>query len=162
MDAEGDHLIDEELLRPSLTSGRPEPIFSAGALVATAFFGGPLAVALLGAENSRRLGRLGRDGLIIVGLLLFGAISFLASLYLWPPDDDRSMSRNARIAVRLVAFGLVGCFYLLHRGPYRAMRATGTEPPSPWGPVIAAVFAGVGLNAALRVLVPMMFPGVFE
>lgn len=158
----GDDLVDEELLTPSLTSGRPEPIFSAGALVATAFFGGPLAVALLGAENSRRLGRLRRDGLMILGFVLLGAASFLAALYLWPPGDERSMSRNARIAVRVVAFGLVGCFYLLHRGPYRAMQATGTEPPSPWGPAVAAIFAGIGLNALLRVLAPIAFPGAFE
>lgn len=138
--------MDDDLLKPSLDANTAQPIYSTGALIATAFFGGAFAVPFLAFENSRRLGRVARDALWIVV-----ALAAAAGLVLWlsatVPEEDSS--RTIRLWNRGGGFVLAGGFYLLHQRAYRAMHHTGVEPPKPYVAVILAVVAGIVITVGV-------------
>jgi len=106
-------------------------------LIAAAFFGGALAVACMGALNSRRLGRLKPDTLWLMPMAVaaIATMAFAYSLAL-SGTDDQGLSR---IPNRAIGFLLVGVLYLAHRRAFRAMKFLGLDVPSPIVPVVVAV-----------------------
>jgi hypothetical protein len=145
-----------DLLRPSLEAHVARPIYSVGALIAAAFFGGSFAVMLLAAENSRRLGRWRVDcAWLALGFVIAAGGILAAQDFFTDPATNVIDSSSFRMANRALAFALVGGAYLLHRKAYRASTVTGLDPPSPYVAVIAVVIVGtllaLGLFAAYSV-----------
>lgn len=146
----------EELLRPSLSpdlSNAPA-IYSSNALFLTAFFGGAFALIALAAVNVQRLGRIRRDG----PLLLLGAVltaGFIAALY--RPGADwtvagLSSDGSSRLLWRSFSLLLATGAFLVHRRFYRSMSLVGLAPPSPWVTAIGCCVLGAALHSAAVVL----------
>jgi hypothetical protein len=149
----------ESLLEPSLGSGAGT-IYSLRACFFVAFLGGPLAILLFSALNSRRLGRLARDAWVYAlgGLVTVAFLVALAPVAVegtppewlgWIGGDGKRGLRNAS---RLLALLLFGGLYLLHRPFHRAARLRGLDAPSPWVPGIAATLAGGAVTVGLVAL----------
>lgn len=138
-----------DLLQPSIgqLSSPQRAIYSATAGYLTAFFGGPFAAVGMAGLNAWRLGRLRTDALALAGgaALATGSLSFLLrpDLFGWA-NLDFSMG-DVRIGARVLGLLLFGAFWFLHRSYYRAMQFLGLEPPSPWLPAIACIFANIAL-----------------
>lgn len=138
-------MADEDLLTPSLGETKTRPIYSVGAMIAAAFFGGGVAVPFLATLNSRRLARLGRDALWLAAGLVAGVAAPLAVLHLQEAGVGDAAIRDARIVNRLTGFVLAAAYYRLHRDAYRTMKIMGLEAPSPWIPVIGVVIGAVAV-----------------
>ncbi|MDX1498831.1 MAG: hypothetical protein R3176_02975 [Woeseiaceae bacterium] len=140
-------MTDDDLLKPSLGDGtKLQPIYSVGALIAAAFFGGGPAVVIVASLNSGRLARVGRDAaLLVLGFVIAVAVP-IAVLHGQLPDADTDSLRNTRLVNRGIGFVLAGAVFLLHRDAYRTMRTMGIEPPKPWVPVLAATLAGIAIT----------------
>lgn len=137
--------MDDELLRPSLSETKSVAILSSGALMAAAFFGGPLAVTAVAAMNSYSLNRLQRDWAPLIGILVIGmAAIYVFSHYLF---EDMSQGGRVRLATRAAGFACFGLAWLLHKKELRAQATMGMKPRSPWGPVTAACLLGIAVNA---------------
>jgi hypothetical protein len=146
-------MADNNLLTPTLERElQMRAIYSVGALIAAAFFGGGAAVALLAAINSGRLSRLRRDALWIVPALLVAIVIPLVVLHMQPQGDETGISSDVRLYVRAFGFGLVGLAYLMHRDAYRTMQTVGMDPPKPWVPAIAVSLAGIALTLLTVIL----------
>ena len=137
-------MTDDDLLKPSLGDrSKLQPIYSVGALIAAAFFGGGPAVVIVVGLNSDRLARLGRDAVwLVLGFVIAVAVP-IAVLHGQVADTDTNAFRNARLVNRGIGFALAGAAFLLHRDAYRTMRTVGIEPPKPLVPVIAATLGGI-------------------
>jgi len=121
-----------------------------------AFLGGPFAILLFSALNSRRLGRLGRDAwaYVLAATITSGLVLWLAghAAAQTTPEALAYLGegrRGVRAAARLFAIVLFGAFYLLHRRYHRAARLRGEDAPSPWLPGIAVSILGAVLATAL-------------
>lgn len=139
--------MDQNLLSPSLDTPPTQPIYSMGAMIAAAFFGGSFAVPLLALENSRRLRRLGNDAIWLILALL--AATILVVWVLATSTQTENWGRDLRMWNRGGGFLLAGGFYLLHRRAYRTMRHTGLDSPTPYAAVAVAVIAGIAITLAL-------------
>jgi len=145
-------MSEQDLLSPSLERARAEPIYSVGAQVAAAFFGGGLAVVMIAALNSKRLQRLSRD-LVWLALGVACVVAVIAATAeAIEGNAAEEVRRGLRLASRAVGFALVGGYYFLHRRAYRTMSATGIDPPSPYLVVIAAVLLSVFATLGLAYL----------
>ncbi len=140
----------ETLLEPSLEGeGAARPIYSVKATFFVAFLGGPLAVTLFSALNSKRLGRLRRDlPIYALGVAAVAATVYLYARYAFDggmlelaADDRRELVRRYRWLSRGMAIALCGLYYLPHRGAHRAQQLLGEDPPSPWRAGIACTVA---------------------
>ena len=141
----------QDLLAPTLEDQRHATIYSTGALVAAAFFGGGVAVCVMGLLNSQRLKRLGQDWLwLLLGMVCSIAALLFAVQYFGL--EDSQASREIRMANRGAGFLLVGLFYWVHRAQYRGMAATGVTPPKPWIPVIVASLVGLAVTVGMMVV----------
>jgi hypothetical protein len=114
-------LNNEDLLRPTLSEYRQPPaIYSSTGFFLSAFFGGPLGVAIYGACNSRRLGRLAVDLPVILALVVGvyflayvfvrgGQIASLAEIMAGSPEW------TTELTLRAFALACYGAIYLRHR-----------------------------------------------
>lgn len=143
----------QDLLKPSLQVAGPAiAIYSIRASFFVAFFGGPLAIVLFTGLNSRRLGRLRKDG---PWLALGGAIAIAAMLaQIILLDEARGAdgglvtTQNMRIASRGLAILLCGGYYLMHRAQHRSVHFLGLDAPQPWVPGILCTLLGVAISVA--------------
>ncbi len=142
-------MAETDLFTPSLTATSRAPVFSINAMIATAFFGGAFAVPLLGLENSRRLSRLRKDGLLLLLALLLAAAVLLFMLYSIGMANTSELRSEFRLTSRALGFAYVGLYYWLNRQTYRSLRVMGIEPASPVVVVPAAVLLGVGIALLL-------------
>lgn len=143
-----------DLFQPSLSrNASAAPLHPFGAVFFVAFFGGPLALVVIGALNSRRLGRLSHDAYVYV-LAVAGTVG-LTTVSVAFPDLLASISvgedpkTTLRLAFRAFSLGLAGLLWLQHRRHYRAMRTMGLHAPTPWIAAILCVLAGIVLTFAL-------------
>ncbi len=149
--------MNQDLLKPSLGDDAIEPIYSPGALMAAAFFGGGFAITALAGANMRRLNRLSSEWPWLVLGALASVVVIYVTMHLRGDGADQEGNRDVRIAVRATGFVLWGLFYYLHRERYRALQTFGLPPPSPWVPVILAlVFSTVCTLFVVRVA--MLYP----
>ena len=144
--------MQHDLLRPSLDNVGQAAILSTGAIMAAAFFGGTIAVAIVAIMNSLALRRLGRDVPMLLVLVATGAIAtwlFMLTLF-----ADMDQVRALKYASRAGGFAAFGVAWLMHRPQLRAISTLGVEPRKPWAPVIAAVLVAiaiqVGIGTALK------------
>ena len=145
-------MTDQDLLSPSLEQTRAEPIYSVGALVAAAFFGGGLAVVIVAALNSGRLERFPRD-LVWHALGVAAVVAVIVAIAQMTEGNISQDTRSGlRLASRAMGFALVGGYYFLHRRAYRTMTVAGMDPPSPYLVVIVAVVASVFATLGLAYL----------
>ena len=152
----------EELLTPTLGGGvDQEPVYSPGALMGAAFFGGGLASVMLSAENSRRQNRLRTDAIWLVSAFVLAfAVIFVAHAQ-YQPFDARDSSGSIRLIDRASGFVFGGIFYMLHRRAFRTQAMMAIDPPSPWSAVIFVVLVSHGLTVALRAAIRAgMFEGI--
>lgn len=150
----------ESLLEPTLGKGSgATAIYSVRAGFFVAFFGGPFAILIFSALNSRRLERLGRDAWIY-GMLGLVAVAFVVALtpiaVSSPPEWLAAAvgwlgegSRAVRNASRILALLFFGAVFLLHRAFHKAAQLQGLDAPSPWLPGLGAVLAGGVLSMAI-------------
>jgi hypothetical protein len=141
--------VRHDLLQPSLSDPARLSLapYSQQTSLLSAFFGGPLALAIVFAVDSRRLSRLGRDAVwialvlaVYVGWLVFmhktaagqQALSFLVSL------------------IALLGFALAA---LLHRKEQRSANLFALPRPNGWimgiGVIAFGYIASDALNVAL-------------
>jgi lysylphosphatidylglycerol synthetase-like protein (DUF2156 family) len=140
--------MDTELLRPTLSGLRSEqPLYSQTALFATAFFGGPAAVALLFGLNSQRSRRGAADLSIALAVLVLGLIGVVAVR-----DVLHLAGSEARIAVRLLGLAAFAVCWLRHRALYRAQSMFGASEPNGWGVGLAAIVVGTVISAGVLIL----------
>jgi len=141
-------LSSDPLLQPSLGSSDSRPIYSAGALVAAAFFGGSISVCIMATLNSIRLNRMRAHAVYLVIAMVAG----VAVIWFLSEGVTTETTSRVRLANRGMGFALTGLFYLLYQRQYRSMKMLGGDPPSPWIPVILAsligwvVTVGIALN----------------
>jgi hypothetical protein len=149
-----------DLLEPSLQEPGPATrIYSIRSSFLVAFLGGPFAITLFSALNSRRLGRLPRD-------LPFYAIGLLATVlviaWIWPENGARSFVEFAeqrradpmlRYGARAVGLVLFGYFSWMHRVAHRSVKLVGDQYAKPWLPAIACMLIGGVIQGAVTLLV---------
>jgi len=140
----------EDLLTPGLQGETGAlSIYSTRASFFVALLGGPFAILLFSALNSRRLGRLARDA----GVLGFGAVATIALIVVASQQIEAGVEpswlswlgdgrRGLRAAVRVFSLLLFGLVYLSHRRFHKAQDLRGQAPPSPWAAAIACTLAG--------------------
>jgi len=140
---------DNDLLKPSLAQDKlQQPIYSVGALIAAAFFGGAFAVPIVAFENARRQQRLGKD-MLWLAVAMIASLGILYAAIVNQVQSTEFDARFVRIVNRATGFALVGLFYVLHRTAYRTQQFTGTDNPSPYVIVIFAVLVGAGITVVL-------------
>ena len=142
---------NNDLLTPTLDADQHTTIYSIGALVAAAFFGGGVAVCVMAMLNAHRLRRLGKDWVWLL-LALAGSVAALMFAIDYYGLAESQSNREIRMVNRGVGFALVGLFYWVHRPQYRSMTATGATVPKPYVPVIAAVLVGFAATTGLMVI----------
>ena len=148
----------KDLLQPSLSGDMPAgPIYSAQAGFWVAFFGGPVAIALFGGLNARRLGRLRREWPLYAGtaviFLVLGMVFFLSPEFVgMHPQSSGDQSRSFRLGSRGLALVLWLATFALHRRFHRAATMLGEDPPSPWKPAITFIVIGVLVSMAVAAI----------
>ena len=132
-------MTEHDLLTPTLNDNEQQTIYSVGALIAAAFFGGAIAVVFMCALSLRRLQLLRRYA---PGLLIALAISVV--LLWWGASLRTEESRTLLgIVNRGTGFAFAGGFYLLFKRQYRSMSILGGDPPSPYRAVIGSVVMSI-------------------
>jgi hypothetical protein len=147
-------LSNEDLLRPTLSEySQPPAIYSSTGFFLSAFFGGPLGVAIYGACNSKRLGRLAADLPMLLALVV--GVYFLVHVFARGGQIDSlaqlmggSLQWTTQLTLRAFALACYGAIYLRHRRFFRAAQVSGVKPLSGWVPGIAAVVLGYLANHA--------------
>ncbi len=151
--------MNEDLLQPSLESSKPVSIFSSGALMAAAFFGGPVAVSIIATLNSASLGRASKEWPKLLAVLLSGVIAaFFIGTYAL---DGLTDSRSFRLSVRAAGFVSFGLVWLMHMKELRALSALGLDPRSPWVPVISACLFAIVVHGVTITLLREFFSNGF-
>lgn len=144
-----------DLLTPVLHEDNPpEPMYSARAEFFTAFFGGPFAILILSALNSRILGRLDKDKwrYVLGAVASFGVVTGAAYIAVMdtPPewyadiaiDDER---RAVRLMSRVFAMGLWFLLWFPYRRYHKTTEMVGTGVRSPWKAALGSGGVGLGL-----------------
>ena len=147
----------ENLLKPELTvedSGKS--LYSSKALFFTAFIGGPIALILLAAMNSRILNRLKTDIIMyIAAIIVF--IVFLHFVIVIPEGAEglkwigeyRRAHPVFKYGPRVLALVFWSISYALHRQYHKAMAVMGLEPLRPWGQAILCSIIGAIIQMGL-------------
>ena len=135
---------ENDLLTPSLQESTAESIYSVGALLAAAFFGGSVAVCIMATLNAYRLNSLRKD---VVWLFL--ALATGLGILLMALNHPESAQDTVRMVNRGTGLMLVGAFYILYKKQYRSMAVLGIKAPSPYAPVIAACLVSFALTIGL-------------
>ena len=150
----------DELFKPSLSCDKPAvSLYSSRAGFFMAFLGGPLAITLFSALNSRRLDRLKQDMVFYaIGTVLFFVLMYI--MLSASPDGENVMKwlleqrRNTpffRYGSKVLALVLWGGYYFMHRPYHRAMQFAGIDSPSPWKGALTS------LGLSILVEVPLLF-----
>jgi hypothetical protein len=136
--------MQDDLFRPTIRE-RPvpgAPPWRPQSIAYPAFFGGPLAGAVLGVLNGRRLALPGRHLLAIAGA---GLACFGVRLAIGVKAGESSMRLSGAVAGLLVWVVVLA----LQRKAFRATQIRGVKPANLFGPGLAA-FLGCGfLEAAV-------------
>jgi len=135
----------QDLLTPSLSESKTASLYSSGALLAAAFFGGTFAVTFLATANSVSLGRLKTDFVVLALLPVAAVLTVVMANRFFPGLE----SGDLRLLVRVLGFAGWILVYALHAKAYKAMRAMGLEPRDPWLVTVLSCIVGAGINAAL-------------
>ena len=114
-----------------------------------AFFGGPLAVTLLGAINARRLRLTGTKVALIVAA---GVVALIAQVTMIALLREAS-SGVQRFSYSLAGVAAWGVVLFLQRRPFRIFLMRGGEPAKLLGPGIAAVIGSAIVQFILVTLV---------
>jgi hypothetical protein len=139
-----------DLLKAELsTEGSGRSLYSSKALFFTAFFGGPIAVVLLSALNSRLLNRLKSD-LIFYFLAGFLIFAFLYYVIVVPENaqgikwlgEFRRANPVFKYGPRVIALIFWVISYALHRKFHKAIAIMGLKPMKPWVPGIICTIVG--------------------
>ncbi len=155
----------EDLLKPTLSSDESGiAIYSTQANILVAFFGGPLAIILFSALNSRHLNRLKKDWpAFLVGIVAtIGMLIYLMSvpdgvdIKEWVAQQKRD-SLFYKYGMRILALSLWAVYYYLHRQYHKAMSIFGIDPLSPWKMAVACILAAMGINYAGTVFAAAFF-----
>lgn len=136
----------DDLLQPSLAGVEQgtRKIYSTTVGYVSAFFGGPIAGALVATVNSWRLGRMRRDWPLPFGTLVVAALALLpAPLGFFEQLLGWLGEPALRFAWRLAGLAVFGISYLLHRRYHRGMAVMGVEAPSGWLLGILAIVVGI-------------------
>lgn len=148
---------DNDLLQASLSgTGTSTPaLYSATSGYITSFIGGPIAGAIVGLLNARRLNRLSKDWWIAVA-----AIAVVVALLWWQLRlggnewlSGHLGERAARSLTRVSGAVFFGGVYALHYRSYRSMSMFGVEGPSGWIMGIVAVLIGGFANLGLEMVI---------
>ena len=153
---------EDELLQPTLADDEGvASLYSIRSVFLVAFFGGPIALAIFGFLNTRKLSRIGKDWPFYAGCV--GVVAALSYVGLMHPEllsasgDPADARRNLRYLARASALALCGVLYMLHRQHYRAMSTMGVEHPSPWTAaiisIISATILALGIGGLVATLV---------
>lgn len=140
--------MSDDLFTPTITSAVPaKPPWRVDSLVYPAFFGGPLAAAVLGLLNARRL-RVGPLAFLAVAATGIGAIAvriaFLVSI--------GGLLLGAYTLVGVVpGLAVWAAIRSTQNRPYRSFALRGGEPAKLFWPAVAAVL-GCGLAEAVVTL----------
>ena len=106
--------------------------------MAAAFFGGAIAVFIVGIANLIRL----NSSIVHYGYLL-GSFVIIVGLSAWAMQALEIENRNLSVVMRISGFALMGLLYFLHRRAYRSMQVMGVDHPSPYVLVICACIVGI-------------------
>jgi hypothetical protein len=134
-----------DLLQPTLARETAiRPIYSSTALLVPAFFGGPVAAAVVFATNAVRSGRLRSDAPL--------ALAAAASVLLVPVMIGQGWFDldGMRFASRILGLGAGALLWLRHRALYRAQELSGVASPPGWTIGLIAFAAGLGSFMLLR------------
>ncbi len=146
-----------ELLKPELaTAGSGRSLYSSTALFFTGFLGGPLAIILLSAQNSRLLNRLKTD-LIFYCLAGFVTFAFLYYAIVVPENaqgwrwlgEFRRANPVYKYGPRVIALIFWAISYALHRKFHKAMTIMDIKPLKPWGPAIICAVVGGSIQVGM-------------
>jgi hypothetical protein len=140
-------MTDDDLFRPTIETAAPNqtaPPWTPDSIMYPAFFGGPLAGAVLGALNARRLGL---KATAVVLIAAAGLAAFLARILITMQLDANTGSRFVGAACGLAVWGVV---IATQRRPFRRYTVTGREPDSLVAPGLAAAI-GCGLFEAILI-----------
>ncbi|MEN7344234.1 MAG: hypothetical protein AAAFM81_14885 [Pseudomonadota bacterium] len=142
--------MQDDLLKPTLSATRQhKPLYSTGALIAAAFFGGSFAVLCVAAVNSVRQQRLAKDIIIwLAAGVAVGVVSYLYANGAIVPIED-IVHRDYRLANRVGGFLLTGLAFLMHREAYRVQQFAGGDSPSPYVLVIVSCIIGALISGLL-------------
>lgn len=143
--------MPDDLLTPTITQtpASVKPPWRVDSLLYPAFFGGPLAAALLGAINAGRLGVTGRK----LALIVTAGVAAFAAVMIAVPILQAERTGLQRITVAAGGLVVWGVTQAMLRRPFRAFSLRGGEPASLWGPGIAAT---IGLGFAQYVLLALV------
>lgn len=134
--------METDLLQPSIGRVEPtRPLYSSTALFVPAFFGGPVAAAIIFGMNASRAGRLPRDAACLVAGALLLVIVPWTALAFWP-----EVATQMRLVIRAAGLLAAAVFYWRHRQLHRAQALFGVSSPSGWIPGIGAIVLGMGAN----------------
>ncbi len=135
----------DDLLQPSLadTPHGTRKIYSTTVGYIAAFFGGPVAGAIIATVNSWRLGRMRSDWPLPLGTLVVVALALLpAPLGLFEQLRGWLGEAGLCLAWRVAGIAVFGISYLMHRNYHRGMAVMGVAAPSGWLLGILAIVAG--------------------
>jgi hypothetical protein len=142
----------ENLLRPTLggAGATRSSIYSTTTGYLAAFFGGPVAAAVVALVNSRRLGRLSRDW-PFAALAIGAQLAFIQwQLGDGPARGETPDATIQRLMQRLLGVAFFALAFLLHRRYFRNMDVAGIKAPSGWMLGAGAIVAGLAVNLAMR------------
>lgn len=156
-----------DLLTPELSeSGRVRPFYSSVALFMTAFFGGPVAVMLLSALNSKKMMRLKKDALyyIVFPIIIFTFYYFAITVpegvhglsWLEEYRHSHPIYKHGPKALALI-FWTVS--YALHKKQHKIMQLFDIKPKNPWIAAIACSLLGAFVSLCMVFMV-LFFHGV--
>lgn len=157
----------ELLLQPILLNEEQRnPIFSSRACFFTAFLGGPVAITLLSALNSRKLKRLKND----LKFYALGTFVFLVYLFIMLDIPEGasigewvSIQRRENMLYRYGSRGMAliywAAYYHLHKQFFTTMDNFDIVPPNPWKTSIICILLG-GLGQFLLSALVLISRGV--
>jgi hypothetical protein len=140
--------MSDELFRPTIdprSAKQMTPPWRVESLAFPAFFGGALAVTVLGLINGRRLG-LRRVPLLAIAAT--GVAAVVARILLTDIIDRTS---GTRFLGSLVGIAVWGVIYATQARPYRQFLLLRKDPARLWWPGLAAVL-GLGLGEGFAVI----------
>jgi hypothetical protein len=142
--------VADDLFSPTISAPAPAARpWRVSSLVYPSFFGGPLAAAVLGVINGRRLGL--STG-VLLGLAGIGLVGIVARVLAAVATADWSLPVSGIIRVAL-GLAVAGAAMLPQRRRYRAFELRGGEPASLVTPGLIAVAVAIALDLLLLGLV---------
>jgi hypothetical protein len=151
-------LSRDELLQPSLQGAAvPRAPYSVQTAFLTAFFGGPLAAIAITVLNSVRLRRFRDLAPLSIALIAYLGFELASMSTAWGLQfrsgvNELAGARGMTFFHRLIALGLFGIGYALHRREQRSADVMDLERPNGWIAGLACGAGGVIVAIALNAL----------